>query len=405
MTYIEFCDKASIVNICGCLTNLPDRVVLIGGDIKPMLRKKELYEKLFSNRGQSVEFIAKSVNKNSLQEIVRVITETVETYNDCILDLTGGEDLMLVAAGIVYERRHLQMHRFNVYNNKIYDCDGDGVTVEKDFPRLSFEENVLIYGGRVVFDNERSGATHRWDMSGDFIRDIDTMWEICRINPKNWNTQTGVFAAAELFRRDKNTPLTTSAEIDKVVKYLKSNGAKYILHKSFLNKLKSSGLIEYALDGERISVTYKNEQVKRCLTKAGLALEMKIYSVMSRLTENGEKLYDTLTGVVIDWDGIDGKINTENEIDVAATCGMVPVFISCKNGWIDIDELYKLNSVAGRFGSKFAKKVLVASNLERGSAFASSFLTRADDMGIAVIDNAASLTDAELEKRLRGIWR
>ena len=126
---------------------------------------------------------------------------------------------------------------------------------------------------------------------------------------------------------------------------------------------------------------------------------------MSRISENGEELYDTLTGVVIDWDGVDGRVNTENEIDVAATHGMVPVFISCKNGWIDMDELYKLHSVAGRFGSKFAKKVLVASSLDRGSAFASSFLTRADDMGIVVIDNAAGMTDAELEKRLRSIWR
>ena len=80
------------------------------------------------------------------------------------------------------------------------------------------------------------------------------------------------------------------------------------------------------------------------------------------------------------------------------------LFLKLKPCWQDY-ELYKLNSVAGRFGSKFAKKVIVASNLERGSAFASSFLTRADDMGIVVIDNAASLTDAELEKRLRGIWR
>ena len=405
MTYIEFCDKVSIVNICGCLTNLPDRVVLIGGDAKIVLEKKRLYESLFKNRGQRVEFIAKSVNKNSLAEIVRVLTETVDEYEDSILDLTGGEDLMLVAAGIVYERKHLQMHRFNVANNRIYDCDGDGVTVEKDFPRLSFEENVLIYGGRVVFDNERAGATHRWDMSEDFIRDIDTMWEICRVNPKNWNTQTGVFAAAELFRRDEKDALCTTAQIEKIVKYLKSTGGKYTFHKTFINKLEKSGLIKCSNNGETVSLTYKNEQIKRCLTKAGLALEMKVYSVMSRLTENGEKLYDTLTGVVIDWDGVDGNVNTENEIDVAATHGMIPVFISCKNGWIDMDELYKLDSVAEKFGGKFAKKVLVASSLDRGSAFASSFLTRADDMGIEVIDNAASMNDKELEKRLRSVWK
>lgn len=404
MTYIEFCDKTSIVNICACLTNIPDRVILIGGDMKPMFRKKELYEKLFLNRGHSIEFIPKSVNKNSLQEIVRVITETVETYDDCVLDLTGGEDLMLVAAGIVYEKKHLQMHRFNVANNRIYDCDGDGVTVEKETPRLSVEENVLIYGGRVVFENERAGATYRWDMSEDFICDINAMWNICRENPKNWNTQTGVFAAAELFRRDEN-PLCTTASIEKISKYLRSINAKYLLHKNFLNKLHRAGLIEYANDGENISVTYKNEQVKRCLTKSGLVLEMKVYSVMEGLEENGGKMYDVLNGVVIDWDGVDGKINTENEIDVAATHGMVPVFISCKNGWIDIDELYKLNSVAERFGSKFAKKVLVASNLDRGSAFASSFLTRADDMGIEVIDDIVKMNDFELEKRLRGIWR
>ena len=39
MTYVEFFTKTSIENICACLTDVPDRVILIGDNSKAMYSK------------------------------------------------------------------------------------------------------------------------------------------------------------------------------------------------------------------------------------------------------------------------------------------------------------------------------------------------------------------------------
>ena len=108
--------------------------------------------------------------------------------------------------------------------------------------------------------------------------------------------------------------------------------------------------------------------------------------------------HDCRMSVSIDWDGVVHQpvqqiSDTCNEIDVIATRGQVSLFISCKNGEIGEEELYKLNTVAGRFGGKYARKMLVATDLERKSpASVRAFLQRAKDMNIHVVQDAAELT-------------
>ena len=118
---------------------------------------------------------------------------------------------------------------------------------------------------------------------------------------------------------------------------------------------------------------------------------------------------DVRNGVCIDWDGDihfgeDIIKDTENEIDIMMMHRIVPVFVSCKNGNVDMDELYKLNSVADRFGSKYSKKVLVASALDHMGSFADYFRQRARDMNINLIENIQDMTDAELSRKVKSFW-
>ncbi|MCD7837637.1 MAG: DUF1887 family CARF protein, partial [Clostridiales bacterium] len=153
---------------------------------------------------------------------------------------------------------------------------------------------------------------------------------------------------------------------------------------------------------------FKDEQVKRCLSKAGTILELYIYLMASELTQkDGSRYYtDEMIGVFIDWDGVvhdetDFAVDTENEIDVVLMRGLVPVFISCKNGAVGEDELYKLRSVADRFGSAYAKRVLVGTTFGRGKTSKEYLLERAKDMNVQVIEGVHEMTEEELKKRLR----
>lgn len=101
------------------------------------------------------EYVA--INKNSVEQIVETLADIVENEEDCVFDLTGGDDLVLVAMGIVYERyrekKNIQMHRFNIRTGTIHDCDSDGVLPELAPLKLTVKDNIMIYGGDIVSFN------------------------------------------------------------------------------------------------------------------------------------------------------------------------------------------------------------------------------------------------------------
>ncbi len=415
MTYIEFFDKIATENICACLTYSPDRVIYIGDNSKLMKRHISNYSRVFMDRGQNIEFLYRTVSKNNLDDVVTLLTEIIETYDDCVFDITGGEEIMTLALGVVFSRypeKKIQIHKFNLRNNSIYDCDKDGVTVYKDTPTLSIEENIRIYGGDIVYGSIDGEATYKWDMNEDFMDDVNLIWNICKTDVRYWNTQIAVFEALNAVGVSTEDGLTITAPRELLDIFLHNRKAKYIKAKGIINYLLKYGLLNSFTDNdENVIVSYKNLQVKKCLSKAGQALEMKVFATAKSVLDNdGVPVYDdSLNGVVIDWDGVfhhkDEKLyDTENEIDVLLMHDIVPVFISCKNGVVTSDELYKLNTVAERFGGQYSKKVLIATSIDQMGEGGKYLRQRAQDMNIRLLENIQDLEDEELKKKIGKLW-
>ncbi len=411
MTYIEFFDKNSTENICACIARKPERVIFIGRDRKKMENAILRYNEILSKRGLKTELISKGISPNDLGRIVSMLEELTSKYENCVFDLTGGDELYLVASGIVfnkYPERKIELVRFNFHTGTVNDCDGNGEPEFKNMPTLSIEENVIAYGGRVIWGDDKFGMTHRWKITPELLSDIDIMWDICKKNAKKWNSLINMLAAAGRISRSENS-LEQSANVTMLSSATESLITKKTFDLETVEALYDSGLLKsYEFNGANFRVSYKNSDVKRCLTKAGQVLEMKIYkSALEAKDEFGRPIYnDVLTGVCIDWDGESNKIDTENEIDVMMMHGLVPVFISCKNGLVDMDELYKLATVAERFGGKYSRKVLIASSLDLDTSFGRTLRTRAEDMGIDLIaDNIIKMSNEELSRRIGNFWR
>ena len=417
MTYIEFFDKTASENIAACLTYAPERVIYIGYGAKTMRKHIENYERVFRARGEQIDFLYKTVSKSNLDNAVSLLTEIVETYDDCVFDITGGEEILLLALGVVYAQhpnKNIQIHKINIRNNTVYDCDKDGTTIYQDTPTLSIEENIRIYGGDVVYGAIGEEKTYKWDLNADFVNDVERMWRICKEDVRFWNTQIGVFEAAETMGRVSEDGLTTTASRAAVDYHLQQHRAKYKMAKGIIGRLLQEGLLTHFDDDETtITIGYKDKQVKKCLTKAGQALEMKVYvTAKNILDDEGLPVYDdALNGVVIDWDGevhdeqAEETYDTENEIDVLLMHDIIPVFVSCKNGIVTSEELYKLDTVAKRFGGKYAKKVLIATSVDSSGKTAGKYLRqRAIDMGIRLIENIQLLDEETLVRKMKNMW-
>lgn len=417
MTYVEFFDRDAIENVCACLSYAPERVIFVGDNAKLMKRHAENYRRVFDARGYATELQVKGIQKNDLDSAVAVIEELINEYDDLAFGLTGGQELLLVALGMVYGKhpdKVLQLHRFNLRNGTICDIDKDGVTVFCDTPTLSVVENVRIYGGDVVYSGVDGLKTYNWELDSEFAADVETLWQICRRDIKAWNLQVTVFGAIEAVGYPTEDGLTVVATRAEVEHQLAGRGLEITHDQRVINELLDSGLLTYYFQDEddtQMLITYKDPQIRRCLSKAGQSLEMKIYmTALGATDENNEWVYnDVANGVVIDWDGVideagDGKCDTENEVDVMMMHGTVPVFVSCKNGYVDAEELYKLETVAERFGGKYAKKVLVATSIDALGNAGEYLRQRAKDMNVRLIEGVQDMDDAELTKRIKTLW-
>ena len=411
MKYIEFSDKNSIENLCACLMVIPEEVILVGDNSAGMKRHIENYRKVFEARGQKIVFSYRTVSRWNAEQVVSVLEKIVQENQDCVFGITGGDEMAMYALGIVCERhkdKNIQVHRISIQNNTVYDCDMDGQKIEQGIPKLTVAENVQIYGGTVICRDESN--PYGWDVTPEFVKDIEKMWAICKKKPREWNTHAGVFDYLGKEGAVSEDLLTVEVKKEEIEKYCDKQRGNNAYLQDLLDKLCDARLI--TIDEKysgTIVLKYKNNQVRKCLSKAGQVLEMKIYLTAISLTyERGNRIYnDAMTGVEIDWDGElhsqENVYETINEIDVFLMHNMIPIFISCKNGDVTSDELYKIQTVSEQFGGKYAKKVLIVTALP-GSKGGKLLRQRAQDMNIRIITGSDLTNDKILIEKLKKLW-
>ena len=244
---------------------------------------------------------------------------------------------------------------------------------------LTAEENITIHGGRVF------GRGIKISRGDEICRDIDVMWDMCRKDPVEWNAEINTFSG-------ETTPYSEDG-IFVIPRDSIGNGRERVKGEIWETCVKEGLVIidEENSTQSAVAFRYKNKIVAECLSKSGSVLEYYTYKTALETDTDGEHLFDDAEiGIIIGWDN--DPSGTRNEIDVMLMHGMLPVFISCKNGDIKSDELYKLETVAKQFGGDYSEKALVSSaffdsvsRVYAGDKGASNFRERAGDMGVRLI--------------------
>lgn len=407
MTIVESFEKAPIENMISVLAAKPEKVIFLG-DAVQMRDEVQKYREILDRKGIQTEIILKGIQKNNLKNILTVLDSLVEDEEELILDVTGGEDLVLLSFGIIYERykekKKVKMQRFNVNTGKVIDCDYDKEVSFKDAFCMTIEELIALYGGVVVPEENQA-------MIDNPLEIVDKVWNMARRNGTKWNKVHSYLKELERKADVSEEILEIRMEFADVKGDISEFGKKLREVILLLEEFDKTGLVcGLTIDGDSVHYNYKNAFVKRCLGNSGDALEMKCYCEALSMKEKGKPYFnDCCVGVVIDWDGVihskdeDWK-DTTNEIDLILMRGLTPTFVSCKNGKIGEEELYKLNTVAEKFGGKYAKKMLIATKLERENHIAKkAYMRRAEDMGIVIVPNAGELTKEEWGKLFRNM--
>lgn len=413
MTVIEFFDKNAVENMLSALCCQPERILFVGHSRTQIEKRLVDYRQVIQDRGLKVELLPpRSINRNNLPQIVEALSAIVEQYGECDFNLDGGEELYLVAVGIVAQkyRDRVRLHRFNIRNNTVLDCDADGHDNLMAPIALNVRENVRIYGGQVVEVSEHKDGTYPWEFTEQFRRDVAKLWEIsCRYRT-NWNSciNTLSWAMKEMPHEDHRGFLCKRSVVEPA---MEREHDRYRINLPILYALEDAKFISHLrVEGDEIEFIFKSVQVKQALSKAGQVLElMATMAALDAVDEDGTATYtDVCCGVYIDWDGDvkpEGAVDVSNEVDVMLMKGSVPVFVSCKNGNMDPDELYKLETVAQRFGGKYARMALIAPQLDNLGDKGRYIRERARDMEIRVVDDFEEMSYDAMKREMRCLWQ
>lgn len=402
MTLVELFDSCQIENVIAALRFKPEKIVFVG--FKEIMSKRRVaaLERFFEEKNINIKLEYEIVGRYDFEYITKTLNNIIDNNSDCCFDLTGGKELVLVAMGVISTQRNVPMVQFNVRSGNLIAVKNFASDAEDIKSSMTLAESVILNGGAIA---EGTEGWQQWDLNGDFRKDIETMWNLCRKKPALWNWQSGIFETIDKAGIGDGVYACVRPS------RLKTINSDSMFNKELLEDLFKAGLIsDFKTEEDRLTFRYKNEQVKRCISKAGNILELYVYMLLKEIAEEESGFYDDIAiGVIVDWDGVvhsDGNgIDTRNEIDVMTIRDLVPLFISCKNGEVHKEALYELETVAERFGGEYAKKILITTYVSRDEDSRRFIMQRSRDMNIDIIENVEQLDKeafkAMLKRRVR----
>jgi len=365
-TIIELFDKDIIYNVYAAAALKPENVVFIfnPGDNKKDVR--EIITGILKRHTPKTKVYFKNSNTGSVNEIVSTLKRISTEFPECAVELTGGGEEALFAAGIFYAEKKGEIFSFNPATGKYKVISGDiKIPPEKKLPDFSIDDFALMAGG--------SCSGH-----GHFNSDL-SFGELEKISEKIWNVflyyQDEWHSFVSFLQKVTREPDGISSKLSYTVPDDGCNA-------EIMTAINNTGAFDKLSFGKTtVSFKYKSFEIKRLLNDFGVWLELHLYSVAKK---SGE-FNNVEMSVILDWNGIEGEAdNVTNEIDVMITRGAKVLFISCKAGNVSAAAMNEIVTLTGRFGGGVAKAVLaVCANISKTSP---KLYKRARELGIYVIE-------------------
>ncbi len=397
MTLIECFDQSLAKNMVGCLHLQPEKLIFLG-EAAQMQVSADRFRAFLRTRGLETVVQAHHVPMDKIEKITAVLLDIVSRETQCVIDVTGGDERMLLAVGAMlakldeHQRRRVAVQKFDMQTGMAQDCDGDGILIPGHPVEASVAELIALHGGVVSPKSQQPGQQ-------DTSADLEPLWQLVAEDPRQWNRRIAVLEEFESWADSRNQVFLPLKQIRGSIPRF---AEKLEMLQQLLQQFREKGIIRDDSRGQVLEYAYTTPLNRYCTLKAGNALEVKTLLEARAVRQQGKPFFqDCQMAVHIDWDGVvhrpyEQVPDTRNEMDLILMRGMTPLFISCKNGDIDEAELYKLHTVASYFGGPGAKKMLIATNFEKRTQGATrAFIQRAIDMDIVLVSNAAGLSQTQ----------
>ena len=388
-TLIELYDERAIENVLAADMFRPQRIIyLCPTEVAQNRERQKTIRDFFRRRGWEPELYFLETSLYKVDRILRQLLAISEKYPDCAMDVTGGSDAELFAAGMFAAQANVAAFTYSRRKNRFYNISGaefaDNIPCSLSY---AVEDFFLMAGGTLLPGRVDNAALK------EYLDDIDPFFN-CFLQ----------------FRRDWTNIITymqrvSPAEYGQAPSmFIRGNyvvkgerGGRISAKEDTLREFEHIGFIHNLniVSGESVSFRFRDANTRAWLRDVGSVLELYVYKACL----DANIFNDVISSAVVRWDDKLGHSSVINEIDVMATMGVLPLFISCKVSDIKTESLNELAILRDRFGGKGAKAAIVST----GRCNAAS-RHRAAQLGIAVIDRE-ELESGALVHRLKVIMK
>ena len=388
-TLIELYDDRAIENILAPDMFRPQRIIyLCPGEIAQDRSRHEKLKAFFKRRGWNPELIFMEASLFKADRILRQLITIGEKYPNCALDITGGSDAALFAAGMFSCQTGVPAFTYSRKKNRFYDISGaafaDNLTCTLSY---SVEDFFLMAGGTLLPGRVDNAILSK------YLGDFDPFFSCFLRYRRDWTDIISYIQRVSPSEYGQVPPLAIQGKY--TVKG--DHGARNSANEAALKDLSRIGFIQdlRIVPGESVSFRFRDLNTRAWLRDVGSVLELYSYKAC---IDTGI-FNDVISSAVVRWNDTLGHSSVSNEIDVMAARGVIPLFISCKVSDIKTEALNELAILRDRFGGKGAKAAIVPTEPCNAAA-----RHRAAQLGIAVID-LEELKSGQMAQRLKVIMK
>ena len=368
-------DNEQINNLLPIFAFRPKNVVLLYDYKYTPVKNLEYIKNVCMLRFPDIIIEYKGYDGLSIENITKTCTSVIHKKTSCFFNITGAGEFGAIGAYQACRKTFTPIFKLDVLGEKLINVFGCK-SLEKNFvmPKLNIENIFALHGACITGYNHASPSSEIFDNILIFCNavfdDLELWKKMCLyLQTGNTNFSQGYnnlfFNAPQHIYKGNSSISLTNFKLLELAQKLK-----------FIYKLNTSS--------NKISFYYRDKKIKSYLSDFGIWLELFCYINLKR-----EKIFhDVRLSVKFEWNNNKRKLmEITNEIDLTFFYGIHPYFISCKLSEPSADALRELSMYPSYFGGNNSKSALVIVskiNKERSYTY-----TRANDMGICVIDGTA----------------
>ena len=181
-TLIELYDERAIENVLAADMFRPQRIIyLCPTEVAQNREQQNTIRDFFRRRGWEPELFFMEASSYKVDRIVRQLLTISEKYPDCAMDVTGGSDAELFAAGMFAAQANVAAFTYSRRKNRFYNISGaefaDNVPCNLSY---AVEDFFLMAGGTLLPGRVDNTTLKR------YLNDIDPFFDCFLRHRRDW---------------------------------------------------------------------------------------------------------------------------------------------------------------------------------------------------------------------------